>query len=91
MLLFENCGTHYVSDFIAVDTSKNYSVSFDALSVGKVPSKGYFMIDCYNEHQKSIMVQDCHVINHPAVTVTGISQDRKVLFISEEGTDWGLE
>ena len=47
-MLFDVVATHYLSDFLPIDTKTQYGVRFDAMSIGKVPSKGYFMIDCYN-------------------------------------------
>jgi len=91
VLLFDSIGIHYVSDLMPIDTKNNYAVHFEALSIGKVPSRGYFVINCFDEHRKQIMVQDCYVINKPAVTVTNISQNRKLLDISQDETDWGLQ
>lgn len=91
-LRFENTGAACITDFIPVDTVRKHFVSFEAKSVGKVPSIGHFYIDCYDKNKQRITRPDIKVISDiPPVTITGASEDRKTLFIEEDHTDWKLE
>ncbi|XP_075247775.1 uncharacterized protein LOC142340891 isoform X1 [Convolutriloba macropyga] len=88
-MCFNTCVQHTLVERMEIDVNSAYMVSFDARSIGKELSKGYFFIDCFDTNGYSIQsVEVNRKLQFPAVKIIGISEDRKVLSIEEETTDW---
>ena len=88
-LYFSNFGTTYISDFIPVDVEATYEASMNIRSIGREESKVYFFVDCYDKDRKQITDLDVNrVMSFPPVTIIGISENRKIISIEEEETDW---
>ncbi|XP_075247774.1 uncharacterized protein LOC142340890 [Convolutriloba macropyga] len=88
-MCFNTCVQHTLVERMEIDVNSAYMVSFDARSIGKELSKGYFFIDCFDTNGYSIQsIEVNRKLQFPAVTIIGMSDDRKTLSIEEETTDW---
>ena len=53
-MCFNTCVQHTLVERMEIDVNSAYMVSFDARSIGKELSKGYFFIDCFDTNGYSI-------------------------------------